>query len=206
MIAQYGYQITAIGYHMNWPSGGDIYYNTSSNARKAYYGVSSIPMGFLEGMGQACTNWSSMIPTRLNTPAPISISLTGSYDPGAHQVCLKATIYCEFAMTGTTHKIYFCLSEDDLWANGRHYNRVCRLINAAGNGVVFEISPGETKLVTVELTLDPAWVTDKMNVSCWVQTFGTKEVQNSKQMDFSEIPIGVGVIPASLGNIKATYQ
>ena len=191
---------------MNWPSGGDVYYNSSSNARRSYYGVSSIPMAFLEGSGQACTNWASMIPGLLNSPAPISIALTGSYDPNTHKVCLKATVHCESAMTGADHKIYFCLTEDDLWANGRHFNRVCRLINAGGNGVVFTISPGQTKLITCELTLDPAWVTDKMSAACWVQAISTKQVQNSKQMDFSDIPIGVGVEPASLGNIKATYR
>jgi hypothetical protein len=191
---------------MNWPGGGDIYYNTSSNARRGYYNISSIPMAELDGAGQACTNWSAVIPSLLNSPAPISIALTGSYDAGAHKVCLKATVHCESAMTGADHKIYFCLTEDDLYANGRHYNRVCRLVSASGNGMVFEISPGQTRLVTYEFTLDPSWVTSKMSASCWVQTFATKEVQNSKQMAFSEIPAGVSVEPASLGNIKATYR
>jgi len=190
---------------MNWP-GSDLYYNTSSNARRGFYNINSIPAGRLEGMSQACTNWASMIPGLLNSPAPISIALTGSYDPGTHKVCLKATVHCETTMSGTDHKIYFCLTEDDLYTNGRHYNRVCRLINASGNGVVFEISPGQTRLITCELILDPSWVTSKMSASCWVQTFATKEVQNSKQMAFSAIPIGVGVEPASLGDIKATYR
>jgi hypothetical protein len=207
MITQYGYQITTIGYHMNWPDSGDPYYNGSSNNRRNYYGISSIPAARLDGMSQSCSNWSGVIPGLLNSPAPISIDLTeSSYDPGSHKVCLKAIVHCETSMGSGDFKIYPGLSEDDLWAGGRHYNRVCRLIYASGNGIIFTISPGETKLISCSLTLNASWVTDKMSAFCWVQNFSTKAVENSIQMDFSDIPIGVGVTPASLGNIKATYR
>jgi len=207
MITQYGYQITAIGYHMNWPDAGDPYYNTSSNARRSFYNINSIPAARLDGMNQSCSSWSGLIPGLVSSPAPISIDLTNSsYDPGTHKVCLKAIVHCETSMGSGDFKIYFCLSQDDLWANSRHYNRVCRLINAGGNGIVFTISPGETKLVSCSLTLNASWVTDKMAASCWVQNFSTKAVQNSIQMDFSDITIGVGVTPASLGNIKAAFH
>ena len=191
---------------MNWPSGGDIYYNSSSNARRNFYGINSIPSARLDGQNVPCTGWAGQIPSLLTSQSPISITITGSYNPANRAVCLHGTVYCETAMTGSSFKIYFCITEDDLYANGRHYNRVCRQVNASGNGWNFSISPGQTQMINYGLTLDAAWKVDDLKVACWVQEFSSKAVQNSDQIDFADLSVGAGVEPTSLGNIKAIYQ
>lgn len=206
-IAAYGLQITTIGLHVNWPSGGDVFYNTSVGGRTGFYTIDGVPDARLDGANIQTPSWAISIPGLLSTPAPISIQLTGSYNPSNHKACLRAQIHCESSMVGTAHRIYFCITEDDLSTLTYHYNRVCRVINSAGLGQSFTIAPGQTKIVSTNLFLDPSWNTSKCKVACWVQSdhaTGT-EVANSKQILFSNLEVS-DVQPSSIGAIKANYR
>jgi len=111
-------------------------------------------------------------------------------------------------MSGTGHNIYVAITEDDLYASGRHYNRVERAMNVNGWGEAFSVNPGQDVDYNCTINYNPSWKTGDMKILCWVQAgqTSTKEVQNSKWVPWSTLTGAPGVTPASLGDIKAVFH
>ncbi len=193
---------------MNWPNPGNPFCNAAGLARRVYYNISVLPTGAVDGILTAYTSWFSAFQSRLAIPAPITITLSGSYSPIFHNAYITAHIHCESAMSGNDHHIYIAITQDDLYSQGRHYNRVERAMNANGQGVSFSISPGEDKDYTCTLAYQAAWITSNLKILCWVQAgqSSTKQVQNSKWEPWSILTPAIGVTPASLGDIRAAFR
>jgi hypothetical protein len=207
-IAAWPTQMLGIGYHCNWPSGGDVFYNFASGCRVAYYGVSGIPAGFVDGVETSYSNYYSTVAARMAVSAPISISLSGTYNITMRQAHVIATVTADSAMTGSGHMIYITVLEDNLSALGRSFNRVERAVNANGWGESFSIASGETKTYTYNFNINTGWKQEDLKLGCWVQSNSAtgKQLQNSKQDLFSVLEVVEDVQPTSLGSIKANYR
>jgi hypothetical protein len=207
IISSYASQAGAIEYHCNWP-GTDPYSNYAALLRVSYYGISGIPAGGVDGTMNAYSGWLSAFTSRLSVSAPISITLEGTYSPILHKAYITAHVHCDTAMTGSSHNIYVAITEDNLDAAGRHYNRVERAMNLNGWGESFSISPGQDVNYNCEITYGTSWKTDDLKILCFVQAgqSSTKEIQNSKWANWSILTPAVGVTPSSLGNIKAAFH
>jgi hypothetical protein len=207
VISSYASQAGAIGYHVNWP-GTDPYFNYPASARVAYYGITGVPSGGVDGANSSYSGWLASFQARLLVPAPITITLSGTYSPILHNAYITAHVECESAMTGANHNIYVAITEDDLYAGGRHYNRVERGMNLNGWGEAFSISVGEEKDYNCTIAYNPSWKTDDLKILCFVQAGQTsnKEVQNTKWESWSILTPALGVTPASLGDIKAAFH
>lgn len=193
---------------MNWPNPGNPFCNPAGLARRAYYNISVLPAGAVDGMLTVYTSWLSAFQTRLLISAPITITLSGNYSPILHNAYITAHVHCESAMSGTAHKIYVAITEDDLYSQGRHYNRVERAVNLNGLGESFSINPGQDVNYNCTIPYNPSWKTADMKILCWVQAgqTSTKAVQNSKWEPWSILTPAIGVTPASLGDIKAAFH
>ncbi len=156
----------------------------------------------------AYSSWLSAFQSRLSVAAPITITLSGTYSPILHNAYITAAVHCESAMSGANHNIYVAITEDDLYAAGRHYNRVERAVNLNGWGEAFSINPGQDVNYNCTIAYNPSWKTADMKILCFVQTgqSSTKEVQNSKWAAWSILTPALGVTPASLGDIKAAFH
>jgi hypothetical protein len=205
IISSYGSQAGAIGYHVNWP-GTDPYYNIGASVRVAYYSITGVPAGGIDGTMSSYSGWLSSFIARLSVSAPITITLSGNYSPILHNAYITAHVSCESAMSGTNPNIYVAITEDNLSASGRAYNRVERIMNLNGWGESFSISPGEDKDYTCTLAYNSSWKTSDMKIICWVQAGSNKQVQNTKWEPWSILTPASGVAPSSLGNIKAAFH
>lgn len=207
IISSYASQAGAIEYHVNWP-GPDPYYNYAASARVAFYTVTGVPAGGVDGTMSAYSGWLSTFQSRLSVSAPITITLEGTYSPILHNAYITAHVHCESAMSGASHNIYVAITEDDLYANGRHYNRVERAMNLNGWGESFSISPGEDKDYSCTIPYGTSWKTGDLKILCWVQAgqSSTKQVQNTEWEPWSILTPALGVTPSSLGNIKAAFH
>jgi hypothetical protein len=208
IISTYTQQAGAIAYHMNWPNPLNPFCNDAGLARRAFYNINTLPAGAVDGMLTIYTSWLSTFQTRLLISAPITITLSGTYSPILHNAYITAHVHCESVMSGTGHHIYVAITQDDLYSQGRHYNRVERAINANGLGEVFSINPGEDKDYSCTLAYSPSWSPSNLKLLCWVQAgqSSTKQAQNTKWEPWSILTPAIGVTPASLGGIKAAFQ
>jgi hypothetical protein len=193
---------------MNWPNPANPFCNTAGLTRRAYYSINTLPAGAVDGMMTVYTGWFNTFQARLLISAPLTITLSGTYSPILHNAYITAHVHCESAMSGTGHRIYVAITQDDLYSQGRHYNRVERSMNANGSGDAFSISPGEDKDYTCTLAYSPSWSPSNLKLLCWVQAgqASTRQVQNSKWAAWSILTPAVGVTPASLGDVKAVFH
>ncbi|MBK9514489.1 MAG: Omp28-related outer membrane protein [Flavobacteriales bacterium] len=104
-----GSNVSAIKYHMNWPSpGNDPSYNPDGNTRKSYYGVSGIPDLFIDGKPMTATS-ALYIQDQADRDAFLNLGL--SYTLVGNQITVTADVTPYATFTGA-HKLHVGIVEN----------------------------------------------------------------------------------------------
>ncbi|MEO0123954.1 MAG: Omp28-related outer membrane protein [candidate division WOR-3 bacterium] len=175
---QYPTRIAAIEMHLNssYPL-----YCPEAYARMQYYPSSNwyTPNLILDGTpkGSGYTSWQSYIVTRMNQPAPMRISMWGTYGSGS------GTIYARFRNDSTasvTAYVYFVITEDSIYYvtpyGDQWHNHVARdyVPNQIGQQVT--IPAGDSVTVSQNFTIQSGWNVNRCNIVTWIQNNSTREV------------------------------
>ncbi len=175
---------------MNWP-GYDPFYNHNSadnNTKRSFYGVNAVPDIFVGGIFE--TNFppfSQYYDSRVATPTPVSVDITGSYDSGSGAIDVTATVTTTEALpTGNvSYRVYVALAEDNIYYNGSNttdwHRFVMRDLAPSGHGTVVSFSGGlpQSAEVNVSFTMDPLYAEEECHIIAWMQEALSKEVYNS---------------------------
>jgi hypothetical protein len=104
-----GSNVSAIKYHMNWPSpGNDPSFNPDGNTRKTYYGVTGIPDLFIDGKPMASAE-AAYIQEQAARDAFLDLDLT--YTLVGNQINVTANVTPFATFTGA-HKLHVGIVEN----------------------------------------------------------------------------------------------
>jgi hypothetical protein len=178
IVIQYPTRIAPIEMHLR---SGYPLYSAEAYARMQYYPSSNwyTPNLILDGtpMGSGYSSWQSYIVTRMNQPAPMRISMWGSYGSGS------GTIYARYHNDSTasvTAYVYFVITEDSCYysaPNGdQWHNHVARdyVPNQIGQQVT--IPAGDSVTVSQAFTIQSGWNVNRCKIVTWIQNNSTREV------------------------------
>lgn len=156
-------------------------YSAEAYARMQYYPNSNwyTPNLILDGTprGSSYSSWQSYIVARMNQPAPMRISMWGTYGSGS------GTIYARYHNDSTasvTAYVYFVITEDSCYysaPNGdQWHNHVARdyVPNQIGQQVT--IPAGDSVTVSQAFTIQSGWNVNRCKIVTWIQNNSTREV------------------------------
>lgn len=199
---------------MNWPSASDPIYLANpveQNARKGFYGVSSVPWNQIDGVIHS-SSFQSSYDTRMAVPChlsiltcrngtaesgTVSIRLIAEQDLGLNSLRLFATLM-ESGIPGTGY-----------WS-GSTFDYAFRdnLFGVSGPTVAFSAPYPDTLFFETPYTVSPGWTAANLSLATFVQEYSTsdKEVANSRLDNFLGLPTGIGDqgVPA-VGTDLAVY-
>jgi hypothetical protein len=148
--------------------------------------------------GTGYTGWQAYIADRLDQPAPVTITMWGTWS----RTQSTGTIYAQFRNDSTetlNGSVYFVVTEDSIYRvvpNGdQWHNHVARdyLPNHLGESV--SIPAGDSVTLSREFTLDSAWDASMIEFVTWIQNpimqpeDSTKEIWQGATLDVDEIGI-----------------
>ena len=207
-------KFTYTKYQMNWPGNGDPYYTSEGGTRRTYYGVSAVPQCFLDGEDQGyAAVQQTVLDNHYNAPAFADVR--GSFNVSGNTITVKVDFMAYYDLT--TAKAFVSVNEkethNNVGTNGEttfHHIFMKFLTAATGNAV--NIPAGEYQ--HFEFTQDMSGthveeMTD-LEVSAWIQEYGTKEMLNShflyEYTDIHPYPVQNLVVSAEDGNLTATWE
>jgi hypothetical protein len=194
MQSQDAERITAIGYHMNWPSPGNdpmyLYNSTDNTSRRTYYGINSIPQSQFDGTINIQSSYSqstflSYYNQKKDSLSPVTIILTDS-TLSSDSMLVRAKVYCETYISNPTVTVYLALVEGHIHyssapgTNGEtDFYYVMRKMLPNGNGTQVTLFPGQTTVIEQRYKKDTVWTSSEMYPMAFVQNSSTKEILNA---------------------------
>jgi hypothetical protein len=187
---------------------GDSYANTYSNARNAYYGISSFPTAYFDGGnplegGSASSSLYNSYLAKVNqclaVPSKYTISAEGSQTGG--NINLTVTVSKPEADSNTNVVLHASLTESHIahnWFNQTHVDNVNRLMVPNQNGTPISLNTGESTTVDLSFSINPSWVPANLEVVLWLQNVTTKEILQGKKYSYAYL---TGAYPASQSEI-----
>lgn len=138
-----------------------------------YYVFLGYPSLFADGVDLwPISTWRPWLTSRMAQPSPITLDMTGGYDPGTNTGTVTASFQNDSA-SAITARVYFVITEDSLYhldPNGHEWhNKVARDFLPDENGEPVTIDPGQTVDVTRPFTIDAAWEETRCNIVTWIQ-------------------------------------
>lgn len=203
--AQNPERLSAIGFHMNWPSPGNdpmyLYNQSDNNTRRTYYGINSIPEARFDGLINVYPSYNQAVlqsyyDSRTNILSPVTIIVRDSVY-STDSVTLKVFVYCETSLANPTVTIHIALMEDLVsyqsppGTNGeKDFHWVMRKMYPSGTGTTVTMAPGSRYYIEQKFKKDPLWVWNRVSYVAYVQDNITKEILNAakKLTNFSMLP------------------
>ena len=180
-----------IRYHGWWPGSGDPYYQYNvpeNSARINYYGPDYAPHYRVDGTrdgGSSYGSWGTLMSNAINSPSPLTIDLTGSFDETSRTGTLTVTIFAESTPGDSNLKLRIALTESDIYfvaPNGAtmHHQTFRDMIPSA-SGEPITISQGETVEFTYDFSTPSPLVPRSCELVAFVQSDQTHTIiQGSK--------------------------
>ena len=206
-------KFTYTKYQMNWPSPGDPYYTEEGGTRRQYYGVNAVPAIFIDAQEKSYTQAQATINNIYNTPAFTDIR--GSFNIEGNVITAKVDFMSYYDLSNA--KAFVSVNEketkNNVGTNGEtsfHHIFMKFLTAATGNAV--DIPAGSCQHFEFTQDLSGTHVEDMgdLEVSAWLQIFGTKEMLNShflyEYTDIHPYPVQNLAVTLEEGNLTATWD
>ncbi len=184
--------ITSIKYHMSWPSpGNDPMYlqnPTDNNARRAYYGINSVPHVHMDG------SWWNGMPSQVNQarinaaaaiPSQFNIQVQHQLSPNADSIYITTLIDATDNVSVADLRVFVVVIEKHIHftsppgTNGERdfYNVMKKMLPVnAGTSLPSNISSGEYMILTNKWKLENVYDNNELAVVVFIQDYATKEV------------------------------
>ena len=176
-------RFTYTKYQMNWPGSGDPYYTAEGGTRRYYYNVSAVPQCFLDGedQGYAPVNQNVFDQHAENTAF---FDIRGSYTIDGSTINVVADI---MPYLDVNARVYVSVNEKvtygNVGTNGEtefHHVFMKMLPDAEGTEFNFVACQGERLEFSQDMSGTHVEEMSDLEVSIWVQEYGTHEVFNSR--------------------------
>ena len=169
-------------YQMNWPGTGDPYYTTEGGVRRTYYGVSAVPDIYLDGVG---TNNSAVNQNTFNQHAeePGYFDVRGSFTVEGNNIHVVADV---MPYVNIEAHVFISVNEKvthgNVGTNGEtEFHHVFMKMLPDGEGSTIDFTTGEIQRLEFTQDMSGTHVEEMsdLEVSIWVQNYGSKYVYNS---------------------------
>lgn len=192
-------KIIGLKYQVWWPGYDPMYEHNEPDvdARVAYYGVSGVPRGWVDGViitgGSYSGAVNGLTQTEINTqyavPSPFDIDLTYTFNNDYSEMQVDVDILCTQAVSGNL-RLHTVLMEEEInftsppGSNGEKdfYGVMKKMLpNANGTTLATSWTPGMTQ--SYSFTVDVPWYTYNLNelaVVCFIQNNSTKQIHQTK--------------------------
>lgn len=176
-------KFTYTKYQMNWPGNGDPYYTEEGGTRRVYYGVNAVPMVFLEGQEKSVTQ--TVLDNAYNTPAYGDVR--GSFNVDGNNITVKVDFMSYYDMS--SEKAFVTVNEkethNNVGGNGEtsfHHVFMKFLTDPSGDALNIPAGGYQHFEYTYDMSSTHVEEMTDLEVSAWIQNYGTKEVINSHFM------------------------
>ncbi|MDH4211684.1 MAG: T9SS type A sorting domain-containing protein [candidate division WOR-3 bacterium] len=138
-----------------------------------YYIFYGYPSLFADGVDLwPISTWRPWLTSRMAQPSPVTLNITGGYDPVTNNGTVTASFQNDSA-SAITARVYFVITEDSLYhldPNGHGWhNKLARDFLPDEIGEVVTIDPGQTVDVNRPFMIDAAWDETRCNIVTWIQ-------------------------------------
>ncbi len=176
-------KFTYTKYQMNWPGNGDPYYTEEGGTRRVYYGVNAVPMVFLEGQEKSVNQ--TVLDNAYNTPAYGDVR--GSFNVDGNNITVKVDFMSYYDMS--SEKAFVTVNEkethNNVGGNGEtsfHHVFMKFLTDPSGDALNIPAGGYQHFEYTYDMSSTHVEEMTDLEVSAWIQNYGTKEVINSHFM------------------------
>ena len=176
-------KFTYTKYQMNWPGNGDPYYTEEGGVRRLYYSVNAVPAIFIEAQEKSASQAEAVINSIYNTPAFTDVR--GSFNIDGNTINVKVDFMSYYDLNNA--KAFVTVNEKEthgnVGSNGEttfHHIFMKFLTNTNGNNL--EIPAGGYQHFEFTQNMSGTHVEEMtdLEVSAWMQIYGTKEILNSR--------------------------
>lgn len=214
-----GYDVAVLEHHVASSYSG--FTNVYSQARISYYGISSIPSSYFDGVlnvvGGSSGTYSAFVSKynqRINIQSYFTIQLNGVHTGLNYNVL--ATITKVGNYTGANPVFQFVITESNLSYSGDVYNHVTRLMSPNASGTAMNFSSGNVQTVNLNFNVGASWNLANCEIVAFLQNNSTKEVLQTVKLPINNLQgmaadaglIGVSNLPvgACSGVVTPTIQ
>lgn len=182
------------------------------NRERTFYDFVGWPSLFLDGIdwwtGSSPGDWRSAIVARMARPAPVTITLTGSYDSGTNNGSVTAAFRND-STASITARVYFVITEDSLYhldPNGHAWhNHLARDYLPTEIGESVTIAAGATVSKTRTFSINTNWDENKCHIVTWIQRDApSRDVHQAAEVDVTNL-IGIAEY-AGPGALRCTVD
>ncbi len=207
-------KFTYTKYQMNWPGNGDPYYTNEGGVRRTYYNVSAVPQCFLDGQDQGyAAVTQATLDNHYNDPAFTEVR--GSFNVSGNTITVKVDFMSYYDLN--TAKAFVSVNEkethNNVGGNGEtsfHHVFMKFLTNPTGDDVNIEAGNYQHFEFTQDLSSTHVEEMSDLEVSAWLQEYGTKEMLNSHFMyeytDIHPYPVQNLDVALNEGTLRATWD
>ena len=200
-------------YQMNWPGNGDPYYTAEGGTRRTYYGVSAVPQCFLDGQDQG---YAAVQQTVLNNHYndPAFTDIRGSFNVSGNTITVKVDFMSFYDLN--TAKAFVSVNEkethNNVGGNGEtsfHHIFMKFLTSAMGDAVNIEAGNYQHFEFTQDMSGTHVEEMTDLEVSAWLQEYGSKEMLNShflyEYTDIHPYPVQNLTVTSNEGTLTAAW-
>ncbi|MFP4557498.1 MAG: T9SS type A sorting domain-containing protein [Bacteroidales bacterium] len=186
-------EYSIVKYQMNWPGGGDPYYNDEGGVRRNYYGVTGVPALYTSGLQTATneTGLNNSFSAIKEKPAFFEIDATGSiYSDNTIHVSIDVTPF----ITVNNFSLHVAVTERETTGNTGNngetsFKNVMMKMLPDADGTPLNSIDGETINYSFEGNMAETFVEefDDLMLTIFIQNNETKDVFQSKMIDVSTV-------------------
>jgi hypothetical protein len=178
-----GHTVAVIEHH-----NGDPFTNSYSNARNAYYGISGFPTAVFDGVdyfvGGSNTqsmyqNYLPIYQDRKAIMSAFSVDIFGTNSGLTYNVLVRLNKVAAIPPTWNNLVVHLVLTETDIpfsWQGQTQVDYCQRLMVPNENGTPVDLINNSFIEVPLTFTKDASWVTEKCQLSTFIQNLDTKEI------------------------------
>ena len=176
-------RFTYTKYQMNWPSPGDAYYTEEGGARRNYYGISAVPNVLLDGvnLGSTAVNLNTL---NQHANEPGYFDVRGSFTVEGNNIHIIADV---MPYVDVEARVYVSVNEkvthNNVGSNGEtsfHHVFMKMMPNGEGSTIAFTGAELQRLEFTQNMSSTHVEEMSDLEVSIWVQNYGSKYVYNSR--------------------------
>ena len=206
-------KFTYTKYQMSWPSPGDPYYTAEGGTRRTYYGVNAVPAIFIDAQEKNAGQAEAAINDIYNTLAFTDVR--GSFNIEGNVINAKVDFMSYYDLSNA--KAFVSVNEKEtkgnVGSNGEtsfHHIFMKFLTSDTGNEVDIPAGSYQHFEFTQDLSGTHVEEMGDLEVSAWLQVYGTKEMLNSHFLyEYTDIhPYPVQNLEVSLedGTLATTWE
>lgn len=208
-------KFTYTKYQMSWPGSGDPYYTEEGGVRRQYYNVNAVPAIFIEAQEKSAGQAQAVINDVYNTPAFADVRGSFNVNVNDNTITVKVDFMAFYDLN--TAKAFVTVNEKEthgnVGTNGEtsfHHIFMKFLTNPSGNELDIPAGGYQHFEFTQDLSSTHVEEMTDLEVSAWIQEYGTKEMLNSHFMyeytDIHPYPVQNLAVAAEDGSLTATWE